>query len=92
MKNTKFEELSEYQRKRLETAEECANDIKKYEEQTKKTVSPKVRKFILDMYLFGLEYDSFIIKITLGLFLLISFVFSSFSWVSFFMLSILFFV
>lgn len=57
MKNTKFEELSEYQRKRLETAEECANDIKKYEEQTKKTVSPKVRKFILDMYLFGLEHD-----------------------------------
>ena len=32
MKNKKFEELSEYQRKRLETAEECANDIKKYEE------------------------------------------------------------
>lgn len=57
MKNTKFEELSEYQRKRLETAEECANDIKKYEEQTEKTVSPKVRKFILDMYLFGLEHD-----------------------------------
>lgn len=57
MKNTKFEELSEYQRKRLKTAEECANDIKKYEEQTEKTVSPKVRKFILDMYLFGLEHD-----------------------------------
>ncbi len=57
MKNTKFEELNEYQRKRLETAEECANDIKKYEEQTEKTVSPKVRKFILDMYLFGLEHD-----------------------------------
>lgn len=57
MKNKKFEELSEYQRKRLETAEECANDIKKYEEQTEKTVSPKVRKFILDMYLFGLEHD-----------------------------------
>ncbi len=57
MKNTKFEELSEYQRKRLETAEECANDIKKYEEQTEKTVSPYVRKFILDMYLFGLEHD-----------------------------------
>lgn len=57
MKNTKFEELSEYQRKRLETAEECANDIKKYEEQTEETVSPKVRKFILDMYLFGLEHD-----------------------------------
>lgn len=57
MKNTKFEELNEYQRKRLETAEECTNDIKKYEEQTEKTVSPKVRKFILDMYLFGLEYD-----------------------------------
>lgn len=57
MKNTKFEELSEYQRKRLETAEECANDIKKYEEQTEKIVSPKVRKFILDMYLFGLEHD-----------------------------------
>lgn len=57
MKNTKFEELSEYQRKRLETAEECANDIKKYEEQTEKTVSPKVRKFILDMYLFGIEHD-----------------------------------
>lgn len=57
MKNTKFEELNEYQRKRLETAEECANDIKRYEEQTEKTVSPKVRKFILDMYLFGLEYD-----------------------------------
>lgn len=57
MKNTKIEELNEYQRKRLETAEECANDIKKYEEQTEKTVSPKVRKFILDMYLFGLEHD-----------------------------------
>lgn len=57
MKNTKFEELNEYQRKRLETAEKCANDIKKYEEQTEKTVSPKVRKFILNMYLFGLEYD-----------------------------------
>lgn len=57
MNNKKFEELSEYQRKRLETAEECANDIKKYEEQTGKTVSHKVRKFILDMYLFGLEHD-----------------------------------
>lgn len=57
MKDTKFKELNEYQRKRLETAEKCANDIKKYEEQTEKTVSPKVRKFILDMYLFGLEYD-----------------------------------
>ena len=57
MKNTKFEELSEYQRKRLETAKECANDIKGYEEQTEKTVSPKVRKFILDMYLFGLDYN-----------------------------------
>lgn len=57
MKNIKFEELNEYQRKRLETAEECASDIKKYEEQTEKTVSPKVMKFILDMYLFGLEHD-----------------------------------
>ena len=57
MKATKFKELSEYQRKRLETAAECANDIKKYEEQTEKTVSPEVRKFILDMYLFGLEHD-----------------------------------
>ena len=28
MKATEFKELSEYQRKRLETAEECANDIK----------------------------------------------------------------
>lgn len=34
MKATKFKELSEYQRKRLETAAECANDIKKYEELT----------------------------------------------------------
>lgn len=57
MKNTKFEELSEYQRKRLETAEECANDIKEYEEQTEKTVSTKVRQFILDMYLYGLDHD-----------------------------------
>lgn len=57
MKNTKFEELSEYQIKRLETAEECANDIKKYEEQTEKTVNSKVRKFILDMYLFGLKHN-----------------------------------
>lgn len=57
MKNKKFEELSEYQRKRLETAEKCANNIKEYEEQTGKIVSHKVRKFILDMYLFGLEYD-----------------------------------
>ena len=57
MNNKKFEELSEYQRKRSETAEKCANDIKEYEEQTGKTVSHKVRKFILDMYLFGLEYD-----------------------------------
>lgn len=57
MKNTKFEELSEYQRKRLETAKKCANDIKKYEEQTEKTMSQKVKKFILNMYLFGLEYD-----------------------------------
>lgn len=57
MKNKKFEELSEHQRKRLETAEKCANDIKEYEEQTGKTVSPKVSKFILDMYLFGLKYD-----------------------------------
>lgn len=57
MKNKKIEELSEYQRKRLEIAKECANDIKEYEEQTKKTVSHKVRKFILNMYLFGLEHD-----------------------------------
>ena len=57
MKNTKFEELSEYQRKRLETAEECANDIKEYEEQTEKTVSTKVRQLILDMYLYGLNHD-----------------------------------
>ena len=57
MNKTKFEELSEYQRKRLETAEECANDIKKYEEQKEKTVTQKVRKFILDMYLLGLEHD-----------------------------------
>lgn len=57
MKTTKFEKLSEYQRKRLETVEECANDIKEYEKQTEKTVSPKVRKFILDMYLFGLDYE-----------------------------------
>ena len=56
MKDTKFEELSEYQRKRLETAVECANDIKKYEKQTEKIVSKKVRKFILDMYLFGLDH------------------------------------
>lgn len=45
MKNEKIEKLSEYQRKRLETAEECANDIKKYEEQTGEAVSHKVRKF-----------------------------------------------
>lgn len=57
MNNKKFEELSEYQRKRSETAEKCANDIKEYEEQTGKTVSHKVRNFILDMYLFGLEHD-----------------------------------
>ncbi len=57
MNNKKFEELSEYQRKRLETAEKCANDIKEYEEQTGKTVSHKIRNFILDMYLFGLEHD-----------------------------------
>lgn len=57
MNNKKFEELSEYQRKRLEATEECANDIKQYEEQTGRTVSHKVRKFILDMYLFGLEQD-----------------------------------
>ena len=56
MKATKFKELSEYQRKRVETAAECANDIKKYEELTEKTLSPKVRKFILDMYLFGLDH------------------------------------
>lgn len=57
MKATEFKELSEYQRKRLETAEECANDIKKYEELTEKTFTPKVRKLILDMYLFGLDHD-----------------------------------
>lgn len=57
MKNKKIKELSEHQRKRLETAEKCANDIREYEEQTGKIVSHKARKFILDMYLFGLEYD-----------------------------------
>ena len=56
MNNKKFEELNEYQRKRLETAEECANDIKKYEEQTGKTVSYEVRRFMLDIYLLGLEH------------------------------------
>ena len=57
MKNKKFKELSEYERKRLEIINECTNDIKEYEKQTEKILSSKVKKIILNMYLFGFEYN-----------------------------------
>lgn len=42
MNNKKFEELNEYQRKRLETAEECANDIKNMKNKPEKQLATKL--------------------------------------------------